>query len=191
MIGKVLDIVVDRGLKGIHADEKFFGIAESVNRVTGAVIERMPGIVAPSGEITYTGIDDINALMVYFKINSTAIALIKNGSGDRWGDYRNTFNVTAYVYWNRERINLSVDQMIMLMQSRMPIGMRGLQDVKTVTISVTGANTNTLQIYAQEYASTQTLKPLPANNHIVQLNFNIEITFNPECFRQCPKCAEK
>lgn len=191
MIGKILDIIVENGLKGIRADEKFFGIAETVYVKNGSVIERMPGIVGADGEMVYAGIDDINSLMVYFKINSTTISLNRNGRGDKWGDYRNVFSVSAYVYWDRQKINLSIDQMIMLMQSRMPILVRGLQDLNTVSILLTGANTNTLQIYTQEYSSSEALKPLPANNHIVQLNFNIEITFNPECFRQCPECAVK
>ena len=191
MIGKVLDIIVNESLKGIHKAEKFFGIAESVNRQTGSVLERMPGIVAPDGEITYAGIDDVNSLMVYFKVNSTSISVIRSGFGDNYGGYRNVFNVSAYIYWDRHRLNMSSDQMIMLIQSRMPIAIRGIEDLKSVEIILTGANTNTLQIYFQEYASSNDLKPLPENKRIVQLNFNIDITFNPECFRQCPECAEK
>lgn len=191
MIGKILDIVTSESIKGIHSTEKFFGIAETVNRQTGSIVERMPGIVAPDGEIIYAGIDDIHSLMVYFKVNSTSISLIRNGVGNHYGGYRNVFNVSAYIYWDRHRLNLSADQIIMLMQSRMPIAIRGITDVKSVEIVLTSAATNTLQIYNQEYASSDDLKPLPENKRIVQLNFNIDITFNPECFRQCPECAEK
>lgn len=191
MIARILDIITNEGLRGINEAEKFFGIAETINRSTGTVEERMPGIVSPNGEITYAGIDDINTLMVYFKINSTTIALTKTGSGDRYGDYKNVFSVSAYVYWDAHRLNMTSDQIIMLMQSRMPVAIRGLKDLKSVIIVLTGATTNTLQIYNQEYSSNGPLTPLPENKRIVQLNFNIEITFNPECFRQCPECAEK
>jgi hypothetical protein len=191
MIGTILNIIIDKGIKGVHASEKFFGIAETVSRQSGAAVERLPGVIADDGEITYVGIDDINTLMVYFKINSTSITLIKNGTGDRYGDYRNVFNVSAFIYWDRQQLNLSSDQMIMLMQSRIPIGVTGLKDIKTAAISLTKANASTLQIYSQEYSSNEQLRPLPANKQIVQLDFNIEITFNPECFRDCPECAEK
>lgn len=192
MIGKILDIIANESLAGIHSNEKFFGIAETVNRQTGSVVESMPGIVAPNGEITYAGIDDVHSIMMYFKLNSTSISLIRNGVGDHYGGYRNVFNLSAYIYWDMHALNLNSDQVIMLIQSRMPIAMRGITDVKSVEIILTGANAGTLQIYNQEYASSNDdLKPLPENKRIVQLNFNIDITFNPECFRKCPECAEK
>lgn len=187
MINKVLDIINDQ-LAGIQRGEKIFGIAASVLRMQGAVVERMPGVVKADGEIMYVGIDDVYSLMIYHKINSSTIRQLSNGIGDNYGDIRNVFSMSAIIYWDTSRLNLYSDQMLLMLQSRMPLGIRGIVDVKNINIVLTDANTNTHQVYQQEYESEEQLKPLPAHMHIMQLNYNIESTTNPECYRQCPVC---
>ncbi len=191
MIDTILNAIIEKSLSGIHESEKFFGIAETVLRETGSVLERMPGIINSIGEIKYAGIDDIHSVMVYFKNTSATIAGAKNGTGDNYGDFRNVFNLGMYVYWDTQKINMSPDEMLMMMQSRLPNVIRGIKDAKTIALLPLNANTNTYQIYLQEYGSSERMRPLPESKRILQLNFSIEITFNPECFRKCPECAEK
>lgn len=186
MINEILD-VINRQFSGIVQDEKLFGLSALISRQRGESIERMPGIVAPDGEIRYAGVDDVHSLMVYHRINSSTITRLNNGTGDRFGDIRNVFNMSAFVYWNRNKISLQPDQMLLLLQSRLPLGMKGINDVKLVTVAPLNANMNSQQIYQQEYAA-EDLRPLPFNMHIMQLNYNIESTVNPECYRQCPDC---
>src|SRR6186713_2829524 len=191
MIDTILDAIIKDSLSGIDDNEVFFGIAETVIRQSGNIQERMPGIVNYNGEIKYAGIDDVNSLMVYFKNASATIANTRNGFGDRLGDFRNVFSVGMYVYWDTKRIKLSVDEMLMMMQSRLPNAIIGIENAKTVLLIPITANTNTFQIYLQEYGSGEGIRPLPESKRIMQFNFNIEITFNPECFRKCPECTEK
>lgn len=187
MIVEIIDII-NRQLGGISKDESLFGVTIPVLRQQGTIIERMPGVVGADGEIKYAGIDDINSLMIYHRVNTTTTAQLRNGVGDSYGDIRNAFGMSAFVYWDRSKINMHADQIMLMLQSRMPLGITGLKDVRQTNIILTGANTNTYQIYQQEYASSEPLRPLPMHMHIMQLNYNIETTINPECYRQCPVC---
>lgn len=186
MIEQVLKIINDQ-LKGIDAAEIIYGIGQTITRISGSVKDTLPGIVNRDGEIAYVGIDDTYSLIIYHKLNSTAITLNKNGTGNRYGDITNNNSLSLYAYWDFNKINIRHDELLMLLQSRIPIAISGLENIKIAIINQTNAILNSNQIYAQEY-SYDDQKLLPENKNILQLNYNIQITFNPDCFRQCPQC---
>lgn len=187
MITSVVDIINEQ-LSGFHAEEKIYGIAESILRIQGTEEVRMPGVVGANGEITYVGIDDIYSLIIYHKINSISVTQLTSGVGDNFGDVKNTASISAFVYWDMAKIKEAPDKMLMIIQSTMPLLIRGLKDIKTAAIRLTSANINSYQLYRQEY-DYQNIKPLPENKKIIQINYNTEITFKPECFRHCPECS--
>jgi hypothetical protein len=187
MINTVIDIV-NKQISGFGAEEKIFNIAESILKITGSEQIKMPGIVLPDGEIKYVGIDDIFSFMVYHKINSISITQLTNGIGDNFGDIKNIFNVSAFIYWDMQKIKESIDKMLFIIQSRLPLLIKGIDDIKTVAIKLINSNINSYQLYRQEY-EYENIKPLPENKKIIQINYNAEITFKPECFRQCPECS--
>jgi len=184
----IFDIIkaINKDFSGIHPEEKFFGIAQTIEFMRAGEKIRMPSIIDFTGELKYVGIDDVNSLMVYHKLNSATVTQLTNGNGDHFGDIRNTFSIGMYVYWDTLKLKLYADQLIMLLQSRLPVTVKGLQDIKQVVIRQITANTNTLQLYGQEYLIEN---QLPPTKQILQINYNIEITFNSNCFRECPECV--
>lgn len=186
MIGSIIDII-NNNLSGWHSDEIFYGVAESILRTSGSVITKLPGIVHSNGEIKYVGIDDIKSIIGYHKLNSISTTQLTNGNGDSFGDIRNVYNMSLFIYWDANKINSINDTALFIAQSRLPLGIHGIKDIKNVVIRLVNANLNTYQIYRQEYEFEEII-PLPENKRIIQINYNAEITFKPECFRQCPEC---
>lgn len=184
MINQIIK-AINGEFAGIHSEEKIFPIAQTIEFVSGSEKVRMPGVINSDGEITYAGIDDVNSLMIYHKLSSATISQLTNGRGDHFGDLRNTFNISTYAYWDTTKLKLSHDQILMLLQSRLPVVVNGLKDIKQAVIRQATANVNTLQIFNAEYIIE---KPLPPTMQILQLNYIVEITFNSQCFRQCPEC---
>jgi hypothetical protein len=184
MISKILQ-AVNNDFSGIHAEEKFFGLAHTIEFLRGTEKIRMPGVISFDGEIKYVGIDDVNSVMIYHKLNNVSVTQLTNGRGDHMGDLKNTYSLGMFVYWDTLKLKLYADELMMLLQSRFPVTVKGLNDINGVIIRQGTINTNTLQLYNQEYLID---RQLPPTKHIFQFNYNIEITFNSKCFRQCPEC---
>lgn len=185
MISEVLDLINEQ-LMGINPAEKIYGQAQTVHRISGSETDELPGIIGADGEIKYVGIDDVESIIIYHKLNAGSIIQQNNGRGDTVGDLQDTFSLSLITYWDRKKIKLMPDQMLLLIQARMPQEIRGIKDIKTIRIRPVNINLNTLQIFNTEYRSN--IFRLPANIHLIQLNYNIETVFNPDCFRECPEC---
>lgn len=187
MIARVIDIV-NRQFVGIHSEAKVYGIAESILRTSGTVNEKLPGIIYANGEIEYVGIDDVSPLIIYHKINSVASVQFTNGVGDARGSIQNTYNAAAFVYWDMARVGIPNDNMLMVVQSNIPLQITGIKDIQLVTLRLSGGIINSYQVFASEYSLPET-KLLPQNKMFLQVNYIVEITFKPECFRKCVECS--
>lgn len=182
MINEVLSIL-NNALTGLHADEKIYGMAQSVVRVSGSVTELLPGTIDRTGEVTYVGIDDVSSLILYHKLNSLSTVAKTNGVGDKPGDMVNTYGLSTIIYWDRRRYNKMPDELILVIQARLPQIITGIADIKLTKIKTGNANFNSLQVYTQEYQGTEFKLPPSAN--LIQLGLTIEITFNPDCLPDC------
>ena len=185
MIVEILDLINDQ-LKGIDPAEKVYGQAQTVIRISGSEQDELPGLIGADGEIKYVGIDDVESIIIYHKVNSVSIIQQNNGRGDAVGDMQDTFSLSLIAYWDRKKIKFLPDQLLLMLQARLPQEVRGITDIKTVRIRPVNTILNTLQIFNTEYRGNSF--KLPANIHLIQLNYNIETVFNPDCFRKCPEC---
>lgn len=183
MVEEVISILND-SLKGLIPDQALYGIAQSVYRIVGTERETLPCVVSKDGEGKYVGIDDIKSIIGYHKMNTVSTTTLANGRGDNHGDLTNTFGLGFYLFWSRVRFNKMPDEFLMLVQSRWPVIIKGMPDIKIAKVKIGNTNTNTLQIYSQEY--TEPSPKLPANVSLMQINYSIELTFNPDCLPGCP-----
>ena len=184
MIREVIHIL-NKQLEGIKPDQSVYGLAQSVLRVQGVERELLPAIIQKDGEASpYVGIDDIKSLIIYHKLLSSQSAIINNGKGDNPGDITNTYSMALFLYWDRNRLDIMPDELLMMIQARFPVIITGITDVKTLRVRIGSSNMNSLQVYSQEYQESQ--PKLPANIHLMQINYTIELTFNPACIKACP-----
>lgn len=182
MINEVLDII-NESLKGLAPDQKVYGLAQTVIRVQGQERELLPGVVDKTGEIQYVGIDDLYSVIIYHKLNSIASTQTTKGVGDRPGDIQNNYSLSAFVYWDRKKYNKLPDELLLVIQARLPIIVKGLHDTKMLRIKPTGAITNSLQVFSQEYQGAKF--NLPANANLMRIDYTLESTFNPDCLKDC------
>jgi len=183
MVNELIHIL-NESLDGLTVSQAAYGLAQTVERITGTEREILPGVIGSDGECKYVGIDDIKSLIVYHKLNSSSTAALPNGKGENPGDLVNTFSMSMYLYWDRKRFNKQPDEVLILIQARWPQLIMQVPDAKTVRIRVGTTNFNSLQIYSQEYALQNAR--LPPQMNLAQFNYTIEITFNPACLNACP-----
>lgn len=183
MVRKIISILNDR-YTGIERESSVYGLAQSMLKVQGSVRELLPCLIDTDGEGQYVGLDDIDKLRIYHKLNNAGSTQNLNGSGDNPGDLVNTYSLGMIITWNRKALDKMADEILMLIQANTPVLIKGIPDMKLARIRITGANLDTLQIIAQEYQSDD-LK-IPPNILMMQVNYTIELTFNPACIKSCP-----
>lgn len=182
MISEVLDII-NESWKGLHIDQRLYGLAQTMIRIQGSEREFLPCVVDKTGEGEYVGLDDVYSIIVYHKLNNISSSQTNKGMGDRFGDIQNNYTLSAFVYWDRKRCNKMPDELLLALQARTPIMVTDLQDTKTLRIRITGANTNSFQNYSTEYQGTEF--KLAANYNLMKIDYTIETTFNPDCLKDC------
>lgn len=184
MIEQIIDIINKDGLNGISKNQKTFGVAQQIFRVNESeVVDFIPGIVNNNGEIKYIGVDDVNDLILYHKITSANISF-ENGYGD--GRFsRNIYSCFLICLYDISKINIDAADMIIVLQSQMPQTIIGMKDIRNVSITSTGAVLNSAQVFNSEYKYGEKNMLLPSNIFFVQLNYNIQITFDQTCINKC------
>lgn len=188
MIDEIIRLIND-GFAGIHSDEKIFGLTQRVYRQIGDGIDFMPGIVKIDGEIIYAGIDDLNSIMIYHRVNNAQL-VFDNRPG--YGDGRKTQDVisfSAIALWDTRKIKYQAPDILLLLRSRMPQEIRGIQDIDQLIITPTGGILNTKQVFDSEY-SIQGSYLLPNFINLVQLNYNIQFKYDPQCMNKCIDCSK-
>jgi hypothetical protein len=182
MIEEIIDIL-NGSLTGLHRDEKLYGLAQSVIRKQGTEIELLPGLIDKTGEVQYVGIDDVSAFILYHKLNTLSTTAKNNGHGDKPGDLVSTYGLSMIIYWDRKRLNKMPDELLMLFHARLPQMITSIPNVKMTKIKTGNANFSSLQAYNQEYQGASF--NLPPNVNLINLNYTIEMTFNPACLPTC------
>lgn len=183
MVREVVTILNER-LTGLVRESAVYGLAQSVLRVQGTVREVLPCVVLPDGEGKYVGIDDVNSLIMYHKLNNATSAQVPNsGKGDNPADLTNSYGMALVIFWDRRKLDKMQDDMMVLVQANIPILITGMPDIKTTRVRVTSSVLDSLQVYTQEYQSEN--PKLPANILMMQMNYTIDLTFNPACIKAC------
>lgn len=182
MISRIIEHI-NGGFKGIIQGEQYYGLAQTVMRIQGTEREGLPGIVGSNGEVRYVGFDDVHPIIVYHKLNNVATARVANGKGDKLGDMQYIYQLAMYVYWDRKKIGLQPDELMMLLQGRYPNAIQSEMDIKSITMRLTGMNANTSQLITQEYQGSAFI-PAPEKS-FMQINYSVDIIFNPACLPVC------
>lgn len=183
MVRDILKIL-NTELKGLTSDESIYGLTQSILRIQGLEREILPCVVSEDGEGKYVGLDDVKSVIIYHKLNSSSTRYLTNGKGDNPGDIVNTYAMSLLIYWDRKRLNKYPDEMLQVIQARIPVLILDMPNTKSVRTQIGNSNFNSLQVYGQEYQETN--PKLPANINLMQVNYTIEITFNPACIESCP-----
>jgi hypothetical protein len=188
MIEEVIRLI-NAGLCGLHKSEKILGITQSVWRLSGDdKVDYLPGVVDYNGEVEYAGIDDINSIIIYHKENAAQLSFSRNNVG--YGDARENEDVISFNLisaWDTRQIKMQRSDMLLMLRSRIPQGIAGIKDIHKIVITPTGALLNTKQIFDSEY-KTQSVYLLPNFINIIQLNYNIQFKYNPQCIERCINC---
>lgn len=159
------------------------GRAESITRTAGSEQETLPCLVGKNGELTYIGIDDVHPLIAYHKVNVIAPQVRTTGYGDRLGDQVNTYQNSLIIYFDRKRIGLIPEDLILYIQSNFPEKIT-LEPFKNIIIRFTGAVLNARVVFNEEYEGASFF--LPAEKSFFKINYSIESVFTKDCFKKCP-----
>lgn len=186
MISEAIKLIND-GLV-ISDTQKSYGIAQTILRPNEDqnTFDSFPGIINESGEITYVGIDDVESIIIYHKINSAASSLVKTNS---YGDSTNTssiLNCFLLGFYDTRKIPMQSVDVMMILQAKMPQEIKEINEgIKQVIVTNTGAVLNSNQVYNSEYKYANKSMPLPEFIVFFQLNYTIQFIINPQCMRQC------
>lgn len=188
MIEEVIKLI-NTGLQGIDSDEKIIGLTQLIWRLSGAdKVDYLPGVVDSSGEAIYAGIDDVNSIMLYHRSNAAQLSFTRNSGG--YGDGRQNEDVISFSLisvWDTRKIQTEKADMLLLLRSRIPQEIAGIDGINQIVITPTGALLNTKQIFESEY-KMQVAYLLPNFINIIQLNYNIQFKYDPRCIEKCINC---
>lgn len=164
---------------GGYPGVKVFGLTQSLLRGK----DQLPAAVDLSGEAVYVGIDDVAPLIIYHKTLSASQNSAKAAYGDVQSYLVNQFNNAAIVYWDRKRVRLLPDEVWQYVQCALPNAIQ-LPQYRLIRIIFQSVILNAQQIYSTEY---KVLKPLDPGKSLIQVNYQIEGTFDRRCFQHCPE----
>lgn len=160
---------LNSALNAVFKGARFYGAAVSVER---------EGKVQPVVNELPVGFDDVYAMQVYHKINGATITY-KPGFGDQ-SQTINTFSLSLFVFNNEKRTGLKSDEIAMIIQS-----VFASKNILSVRILPTAIILNSALIYATEYRGSD--YRLSEYQSLIQMNYNVEITFKSGCFDLCPE----
>lgn len=191
MINEIIDLI-NGGFDGIHADAIVLGLVQRVYRVNNSSgeIEYMPGVVKMDGEAIYAGIDDVKSLMIYHKTNNSNLSYAQRSGG--YGDARqneDSIFCSCIVVWDTRKIQLQNVDLLLLLRSRMPQEMRGINKTITASITPSSAILSTKQVFESEYSVDKEYL-LPIYINFIQLNYTIAVRYEPECIQACIDCKK-
>lgn len=178
--------VINEPLKKLISGIKVYGIAESIARTKGSVVEIIPGIVGNDGEIKYVGINDLDSVIIYHKANALGVkpSAVRKGYGDDPNNFVNAYAMSMIIYMDRSKTKLTPDQFFLFIQANLPFKIE--QDpYALILIQINTVILNSQAVYDSEYKGTE--NKLPANHSLMQINYTIESTFNQNCFEKCPE----
>lgn len=192
MIDKIIDLINNQ-FDGIDSNEIILGIAQQVYRAkSDGAVEYMPGVLKlGTDEVIYAGIDDVNTIMIYHKINSATLtfAPAQTGSSGYGDTRRNLDNISCSVItvWDTRRLKINSADMLLLLRSRMPQFVVDVPGINSLDIIVGNANLNTRQIFQAEYNFDESYL-LPNYFKMLQVNYTIQLKYDPACIGKCIDC---
>jgi hypothetical protein len=192
MIETIIDLINNQ-LDGIDKDEIILGIAEQVYRSkSDGTVEYMPGVLKlGTDEVIYAGVDDVNSIMMYHRLNTAALAFApaQNGSSG-YGDVRrhiDNISVIHITIWDTRKIKIYAPDMLLLIRARMPQVIIDVPGINSLEIIVNNAQLNTRQIFQSEYSFDEKYI-LPHYFKMMQLNYTIALRYDPACVDKCINC---
>lgn len=188
MIEQIINIIND-GLTGIHKDQKVYGISQKIHRANNdAGIDYLPCIVDMDGEGAYIGIDDIQSMHSYHRINNANLTYSSRTPG--YGDGRDSddsFACSLIVAWDTRKVRLHNVDMAFLIKSRLPQMIGGIDGINTIVINPVGFIFNTKQVFDSEYSFDKNYL-LPFFIQLIQLNYIVQFKYDQRCIDKCINC---
>lgn len=155
-------------------DWKLYGIAELVKY-------GQDGATVPSVDEKYIGVDDVNNLILYHRLNSlTSSILPKNAYGNSAGDIVNTYSMWMFVFTQ----NIFPEEISLYIQSQLPDFIQ-LSPYKNIRTIFSGSVLDSQTVWNQEYKIGDQYA-LKQNQYLTRINYILETTFSKGCFRECP-----
>lgn len=192
MIETIIDLINNQ-LEGIDKDEIILGIAQQVYRQKSeGGIEYMPGVLKlGTDEVVYAGIDDVNTIMIYHKLNTATLAFAapQNGSSG-YGDVRrnsDSISCSLITVWDTRKIKVYSPDMLLLIRGRMPQAIIDVPGINSLEIIANNAQLNTRQVFQSEYSFDENYL-LPHYFKMMQLNYTIQLRYDPTCIEKCINC---
>lgn len=188
MIDEIID-TINGALSGIHKDEVLFGITKSVYRTTDdETIEYFPGYVKNDGEVSLIDIDDINSIIIYHKAKTAALTNpVRSGYGDGLTS-DDTLSFSMVSVWDTRKIKIQPIDLLLLLKSRMPQGITGVNGIDLIQITTLNAALASKQIFDSEF-SLRGKYLLPEYVNLIEINYNIRLKYDQHCIEKCINCS--
>lgn len=153
---------------------QLYGIAQIVTRDTTTM---------PAEGERYIGIDDNYPAQLYHKINGITIAKQAAGYGDAV-NLLYTYNLAMIIFLNQTRARVRPEDLVIMLQGTLPQKIK-VDGAAYCNFNFVSVNLNDEQVFAQEYKDASAYK-LGLNQHLFQINYNLEVLYKAGCFAVCP-----
>ena len=160
---------INKSLEGIFKGSSLYGISTLIER------EGKSQPVVDSKPVSY---DDSYSMQAYHKLQGAVISY-RPGYGNKRTTI-NTFQVSLVVFNNEQITKIKTDEIAMIIQSVL-----SALNITSVQILPTAIILNSQQIFSTEYKGV----PYTLNEYqsLMQINYQVEITFQGSCFDLCPE----
>lgn len=186
MINEIIDLI-NCGYDDVHENATILGLVQKIYRQSGEGVEFLPGIVDKDGEAVYAGIDDVDSITIYHKANAGSLSFTPRGG---YGDSRqneDSISFSLIATWDTRKINMHPVDMLLLLRSRLPQEIRGIQGIELIKILPSAALLNTMQIFQSEYSLNENYI-LPVFINMLQINYTMAFKYDQQCIEQCINC---
>jgi hypothetical protein len=185
-LSKFIHAINDR-LSGMISGIKLYGVAQSMERNSGTVVETLPAVIDKSGEAVYVGLDDVHPAILYHK--NTAINFSRGtgnsaGYGDQNGYVIAAYTMAMYLYLDHKRTNLLPDEAVLYIRANFADLLK-MEPYQRITPNITSVILNSAAVLRTEYVGSDFL--IPPGRSLTQINYTIESVYKNDCFEKCPE----
>lgn len=171
-------------LVGNYANGLLLGLTTPVFRVRNSgdteVTQIFPSVVDDRGECRDAVIDTTRPIMIYHKLlGITSQVMARSGFGDAKGDVLNVYNMQLVVYFGRDKLPLSLEDLYIQLNHYIPEELAPVNPYKRISIKQSGLNANTMQVFNGEYKNV--VYRLRPNDVLFTINYSIEAIINKSC----------
>lgn len=171
------------------SNRQVIGICQSLARKEEQALQLFPSYVDNDGEAQYVGPDSDFDLIIYHRVNIITISKAPNlrAFGDTRQNDANTARMSLVVFGVREKLQLTNDELAILMQASFPEAvtdkLRKELQFQSCNINLSDIVLNDMQVFEEEFKNVQFfLKP---DQFLFKVNYTIESAFLKECFKKC------